>query len=102
MKILSIEGENGVNLYPNEIGGGVVISQDEMRIISNQYHAIYEPIIYKLCEKIINHTEIKSDNLEIIMRYALIPILYAFVVYRKIFERNSSASSCSDSTNEIA
>ena len=31
MKILSIEGENGLNLYPNETGGGVVISMEEMR-----------------------------------------------------------------------
>jgi len=79
MKILSIEGKDGLNLYPNDIIGGVVISQEEMRIISSQYHDIYNPVVHKLCKKITKHSEIKSDNLDVVIRYALIPILYTFL-----------------------
>jgi putative transferase (TIGR04331 family) len=79
MKILTLEGKNGLNFYPNETDSGVAISQEEMRIISAQYHDIYNPIIQNICKNIRSHTEVESDNLEVIIRYATIPIIYAFL-----------------------
>ena len=79
MKILSIEGENELTLYPNERGDGSIITQDEMRIFSSHCHKIYNPIVDKLCKKIIYHEDIKSDNIEIIIRYSSIPILQTFL-----------------------
>jgi putative transferase (TIGR04331 family) len=79
MKILTLEGKNGLNFYPNETDSGVAISQEEMRIISAQYHDIYNPIIQNICKNIRSHTEVESDNLEVIIRYATIPIIHAFL-----------------------
>ena len=79
MRILSIESKSGLRLYPSSQGKGIVISQEEMRIISAQYHDIYNPIIQNICENIRSHTKIESDNLEVIIRYSTIPIIYAFL-----------------------
>ena len=39
---LEKEGDGQTFIYPNEEGNGVTISQDEMRIISEDYHEIYD------------------------------------------------------------
>ena len=52
MKILSIEGENELTLYPNERGDGAIITQDEMRIISSHCHKIYNPIVESYAKKL--------------------------------------------------
>ena len=60
MRILSIESKSGLRLYPSSQGKGIVISQEEMRIISAQYHDIYNPIIQNICENIRSHTRVNA------------------------------------------
>jgi putative transferase (TIGR04331 family) len=92
MKILSIESQSGLRLYPSAQGNGVIISQEEMRKISSHFHNIYSPIIQNICKNILVHTNIKSENLEIIIRYSTIPIIFAFfdklIRFNKFIEEN--------------
>jgi putative transferase (TIGR04331 family) len=81
MKKLVLENsiKDGLVLYPNEDGQGIIISQDEMLELSNHYYKIYDVIVSRLSARINDLLNVDGISTEIVIRNASIPIIYAYL-----------------------
>ncbi len=66
-------------LFPNELGGGVVIPQKEMQKLSISYSKLYEVFIPRISSRIIDNFEISESAAKIIVRQAFIPLIFCFL-----------------------
>ena len=67
-------------LFPNELGGGVVIPQKEMQKLSISYSKLYEVFIPRISSRIIDNFEISESAAKIIVSQALIPLIFCFLL----------------------
>ena len=66
-------------LFPNESGGGVTISNDEMLQLSSLYSKLYETYIFRLSAKLDSQFNISEAAASILARRALVPLIHCFM-----------------------
>lgn len=66
-------------LFPNESGGGVTISNDEMLQLSHSYSKLYETYIFRLSAKLEFQFDIEAPAANILARRALVPLMHCFM-----------------------
>jgi hypothetical protein len=66
-------------LFSSEFGGGVVISQEEMRNLSRTYSKLYEVYISSLSSRLKGSFGISESAANVLVRHAFVPLMFCFM-----------------------
>jgi putative transferase (TIGR04331 family) len=73
------ESVDEFGLFPNEAGGGIVISQEEMRKLSLSYSKLYEVYIASLSTRFMENFDISRPAACTLVRHAFVPLMFCFM-----------------------